>query len=381
MTRGQYRLRATLALTGTIIGAGIFGVPAMIGAWGVIPATVGFWALAGLALVVHLFLVEAVVGYRPDGRLTAFARHWLGSGAALMAGVALALAVFGSNLAYVILGGEFFHAIAGFFGISHLSVFTWQVLFWVLGAVVVMVGLQWMARIEAFLVWVLVALLLLMCAVFLGRADWGAVLAPPPRFTFEPYGVFLYSLFGYTVIAEMELLVKGNRQDLRTSVVRGTLVSAGLTYAFGVTAWLAGVGVLGRDPATLLLILPPWLAVVLPIAGFLAVVTSFVTTAYDLRSMFRLDYHFPAWLAATVGLGVPILLLFLTDRDFLRTIGLVGSVFTPTVAVFVLFMGRAAMLRAWGAARVFSARWWWQEVVPILASFVLCVGAAVWLLL
>lgn len=369
-----------MALVGTIIGAGIFGVPAMIGAWGVIPATIGFWLLAGLALIVHLFLVEAVIGYRPDGRLTAFARHWLGPGAATIAGVALALSVFGSNLAYVILGGEFFHAIAGFVGIQ-LSVLTWQVLFWMAGAVVVVVGLKWVTQVEAFLVWILIALLLLMCGVFFGRADLQPLLAFPRSLTFEPYGVFLYSLFGYTVIAEMELLVKGNRDDLRTSVMRGTLVSAGLTYLFGVSAWLAGSGVLGRDPVDLLLILPPWLAIVLPIAGFLAVATSFVTTAFDLRSMFRLDYRFPAWLASTVGLGVPLVLLFLTERDFLGTIGLVGSVFTATVAVFVLFMGRAAMLRARGEAVLFSARWWWQEATPIFGTFLLIAGAILWLLL
>lgn len=372
-------MRATLSLAGTIIGAGIFGVPAMIGAWGVIPATCAYALITCVVLAVHLLLTEAVLIYKPDVRLTGSARHWLGSGASAFVGVLLALSVFGSNLAYIILGGEFFAVLAGMAGL-HFSVLTWQVLFWLGGALTVAVGLHWVGRVEVFLTWILVTLLVLMIGIFLGRADVGVILALPQSFTFEPYGVFLYSLGGMMVIAELELIVKGQARDMRLSVIRGTLLAAFLTYLFGVSAWMASGGTLTRDVADLVRALPPFLALLIPLAGFLAVATSYVTTAFDLGSMFRLDYHFPPWLSSVVALGVPLLLLFLTARDFLATIGLVGSIFGGALSIFVAFIGRAALRYRDGVAMPFTRRWWWQDVAPFVVSAFFFLGAIAWLL-
>jgi amino acid permease len=372
-------MHATLALSGTIIGAGIFGVPAMVGAWGVIPATMAFMVITGVVLAVHLLLTEAVLAYDSDTRLKGLTQKWLGSGAAVVVGALLALSVFGGNLAYLILGGEFFAVLGGMVGIS-LPLLAWQVVFWVVSAVIVLAGLRWMSRVESFLTWILLTLLLVMIAVFFSRADGGLVTALPRTFTFEPYGVFLYALCGFTVISELELIVKGNRQDMRKSVIRGTLIAAALTYLFGISAWLAGGGALGRDVADLVQILPPFLAILIPLVGFLAVMTSFVTTAFDLGEMFRLDYHFPPWLAGVVGLGVPLALLFLTARDFLSTIGLVGSVFGGALSIFIAFIGHVALVEKNGPARPLTLRWWWQDVTPFVIAAFFFLGAITWLL-
>lgn len=377
MTRGQKRLRATLTLLGTIIGAGVFGVPAMMGAWGVVAGSIGFWLLALLVLGVHLLLAEAVSAYRSQARVAGLARHWLGPWAGAMTGMAQTLQVFGGNLAYIILGGEFLNAIALMVGF-HLPVLVWQTLFWVAGGVVVFIGLGWMARIEAFLTWLLVGVMLLIIMGLIGRMDPDLLIVVAPKMTFEPYGVFLFSLFGMTIIPELEQVVSGRREDLRIAVMRGTLIAALLTYVFGMAAWLASSGVLGRSAADLIGLLPPVLTVVVPIFGFLAIATSYITTAFDLDAMFRVDYHFKRWTAQLVALGVPIGLLFLTNRDFLSTIGLVGSLFSGAVAVSCAFMGRAA-LRETKNAQFGETAWWWQEAAPAAIVGVLIAGGVLWL--
>src|SRR3989344_2261737 len=336
MTRGQKRLRATLALLGTVIGAGVFGVPAMMGAWGVVMGTVGFGAVTLLVLGVHLLLAEAVSTYHPDARLAGLAHHWLGSWGGTAAGMAQTLQTMGSNLAYLILGGEFLAALAWMLGV-HLPPHAWQTIFWGLGVVVVLIGLGWMARIEAYLTWMLVGVMLVM--------------------------IFLFSLFGMNIIPEMEEITSGNAADLRVSVIRGTLVAALLTYAFGVSAWLASSGMLGRQVTGLIALLPPSLMVIVPLFGFLAVATSYFTTAYDLDAMFRVDFQFAPWLARIVTLGVPFALLFLTARDFLSVIGLVGSIFSAAVAVVCVLVGRAALRRSRRAA-FGTVAWLQQELLP-----------------
>ncbi len=366
-----------LALVGTIIGAGVFGVPAMIGAWGVIPATFGFGVLTLVVLATHLLYAEAILRYHPKARLSGFAEHWLGPGAGAAAGIAQTLQVFGSNLAYLILGGEFLAVIANALGLR-VPVLTWQVLFWAGGVLVVLVGLSWLARVEAFLTWILVAVMILIIGVLVGRMDFGVIASIPDRWSFEPYGVFLFSLFGLNVIPEMEDIIGERRGDMMKAVIRGTLVAAVLTYAFGVSAWLASSGTLGRGPTDVVALLPASLAIIVPVFGFLAVATSYITTAYDLGSMFGLDFRFPPFLAWAVSLGVPLALLFMTERDFLSTIGLVGSVFGAATAVIAVFIGRAALRRA-GKVRAWSPVWWWREATPVAVATFFIVGVVSWL--
>lgn len=377
MTRGQQRLRATLALFGTIVGAGIFGVPAMIGAWGIPLATAGFVAITGLILGVHMLFADAVASYRPVAHFSRLARYWLGPRAAAIIGAAQTLQVIGSSLAYLLLGGAFLSTLASLVGLS-IPLQVWQVLFWLFGIVIVTLGLERMARAEAFLTWMLIALLLLIIGSLFMRADLTALMTAPQG-TFEPYGVFLFSLFGMTVIPEMERVVGGNGTDLRKAVLRGSLAAAALTYLFGISAWLASSGTIGRSPEALVALLPPALAVAVPLFGFLAVITSYITTAYDLNAMFRTDYRFAPWTAWLVALGVPLALLFLTDRDFITVTGLVGSVFSASVAVGCVLMGRAA-LRRMRPATFGQAGWWWQEVAPVVIITILVGGGIAWLL-
>jgi amino acid permease len=114
-----------LALVGTVIGAGIFGVPAMIGAWGVIPATFGFVIITGVVLCSHLLYAEAMLQHHVKGRLSGHAGHFLGPVGAVAGGITETLQVIGSNFAYIILGGEFL-AVLGDYAGFHAPVVMWQ---------------------------------------------------------------------------------------------------------------------------------------------------------------------------------------------------------------------------------------------------------------
>lgn len=376
MTRGQKRLRATLSLLGTIIGAGVFGMPAMIGAWGVPLATLGFAVVTAIVLAVHLYLTEAVLAYKPDARLAGFARHWIGPAGGVFTGAVQTLGALGTNLAYIILGGEFLMILGNAAGISW-PIIAWQALFWLAGVMVVMMGLDRLAKIEAFLTWGLVGVMVLLIGVFTSQMDWMVAFEPAGTFTFEPYGIFLFALLGYGVVPEMERLTSGNAQDMRKSVIRGTLVAAGLTYAFGVAGWLASGGTLGRGAADIVALLPPGLRMVVPLFGFLAIATSYITSAYDVGSMFRLDFRMTPWLAWAASLSVPFLLLLLGPRDFLSVIGFVGALFSAAICIVIALIGRAA-LRKTVNAQFGNALWWWQEAIPVAVIAALLLAGFLW---
>ncbi len=379
--RGQLRWRAVLLLIGTIVGAGIFGVPAMIGAWGIPVATVAFAAITLVILSAHLLYAEAILKNGREARLEAHAARWLGKPVGAVAGGVQALQIFGSNLAYLIIGGEFLAVIMRAVGVDIPTIW-WQVVFWLLGALIVCYGLTLVTRAEVYLTWMLIAMLVVLIIAFAWRVQIEDVSALafslPERFTFEPYGVILFALMGITTIPEAVDVVGRRREDVFKVITRATVVSAFITYVFGVFGWLASSGFIGRDPSELISFVPPIVAFAFPLAGFLAIITSYIATALDLRNMFHLDYHFSNALAWIVSLGVPLALLFLTPRDFLGTIGLVGAVFGTLLAVIVSLMGYVAISRDHVRSEPLASVLW-RRVAPIVTAVFLLAGGVIWL--
>jgi amino acid permease len=378
--RGQIRWRAVLLLIGTIVGAGIFGVPAMIGAWGIPVSTVAFAAITLVILAAHLLYAEAILKNGRTARLESHAVHWLGKPMGAAAGGIQALQIFGSNLAYLIIGGEFLAVLMRAIGINVPTIW-WQLAFWLFGAAIVCYGLALVTRAEVYLTWALIVMLVVLIIAFAWniRVEDVSALAfsLPERFTFEPYGVILFALMGVTTIPEAVDIVGRRRDDVFKVIIRATVASAFITYVFGVFGWLATSGLIGRNPSDLVAFVPPVVAIAFPLAGFLAIITSYIATALDLRNMFHLDYHFSDALAWIVSLGVPLALLFLTPRDFLGTIGLVGAVFGTLLAAIVSIMGYVALsrdrIRHEPLASVL-----WRRVAPIVTMIVLLAGGVMW---
>jgi amino acid permease len=192
--------------------------------------------------------------------------------------------------------------------------------------------------------------------------------------------VFLFSLLGITPIPELIETVGRRREDVMRAIIRATVVSAFLTYAFGVFGWLVSSGLIGRNPADLIYFLPPVIAFIFPLAGFLAIITSFLTTSLDLRNMFHLDYHFSNIAAWAVSLGIPLVLLFLTPRDFLGTVGLIGAVFSSAIAVIVSLMGYVALSKSIKRGTPLQ-KILWARFVPILVSIILISSGILWYLI
>ncbi len=328
--------RATLAFIGTSIGAGVFGLPSLFSYVGFWPGTVLFLLVALVMWLTHLYSVELILHFKKPMRLPGMAKAALGEWGFVAAGVTYPLQIIGVNLIYVILGGTFLSSLAHSIGIGLPLVF-WQLLFWAIVAVIVLFGLKLMSRVEAWATWLLIGSMVLVVGLsapkwefsLLPRADWSNF--------FLPFGVFLFTLSGLSVVGEIVELVDRKRSDARWSVSVGMLVSVVLSWVFGVGMYLAAHGVIGRDPSALIGVLPGAWSWFIPLFGFLAIITSYLTTAEDLKASFHLDFHLKEAYAWLVAVGAPLILLF-TQRDFLTTVDVVGTVFGGINALLVIFM-------------------------------------------
>ena len=119
-------------LIGTIVGAGIFGLPYAFAKAGFGIGLLFLFFLAIATLILHLSYGEVVLRTSQKHRLVGYVAMYLGPRWKQIAGIVAVLGMYGALLAYTILGGEFLDIIFPF--IPSLTPFHFALIFFVLAS-------------------------------------------------------------------------------------------------------------------------------------------------------------------------------------------------------------------------------------------------------
>jgi amino acid permease len=355
-------IRATLVMVGTIIGAGIFGVPAMLGRAGILAGSIIFWCIAGLVLATHLLFVEIIARIKERKRLPGYLEHVFGAWAKWPSAVAHTAQIAGGSFLYIILGGEFLRLLAFGFGFDGGSL-GFQLFFWFLSSCIVASALRFMAKIEAYLTWALVGLLILMLALAVPQADFSRFAWQNWGSSFGALGVFLFSLVGLSVIPEVFEIAQRKITTTRWAVILGSLASALVTWLFGIFIYAAIRNGSSADFTVMANIFPAFLWLILPVVGFLAVITSFITGAFDLKVMYLVDLKQSKLMSWGAALGLPLALLFILPRNFLSGVETMGALVSASSALLVVIAAFLVMRRDKKRVSI-----WWRCAAPALAA-------------
>src|SRR3989338_8075254 len=137
---------ALSTLVGTIVGAGIFGIPFAILKSGIVPGLFYLFLLGCIICLLHLFFGEICLRTSGKHRLVGYAGIYLGKTGKAVATLTLLFVLIGSLLAYLILVGEFSEIVFG--GLIPLSSVLFTVLFSVCAFFLVLSGRQLITKIE-----------------------------------------------------------------------------------------------------------------------------------------------------------------------------------------------------------------------------------------
>ncbi|MCC7357315.1 hypothetical protein IT408_02295 [Candidatus Uhrbacteria bacterium] len=337
MSINKQSLRAALAMLGTIIGAGVFAIPSVFRQYGIGWGSLIYWLIAILVLVTHLLFSEVILQktiFRRM-RLPGMVSSILGPNWGKIAFLTHPSQIIGACLAYIVLGGEFLYALGGEKIIS--SVLFWQFVFWAGGAVTVLIGLNFIAKIESWLTWILVASLLMSVVLFSKIADPNLFFQVQAEWAWSPIGILVFSLFGLSVIPEIVELAGSKREPVHQSITFGTLGAALLMWLFGVMAYAAAPS---NDTSALgyASVLSARTRLIIPVIGFLAVATSFITLMEGMRRMLVADAKLHKNTAKVLALSAPLILLFITQRNFLSIVSFIGGFFNALNAIFATVM-------------------------------------------
>lgn len=334
-------------LVGMIFGAGIFALPYAFSRSGL------FWGMVHFAIALFItiilgFLYGEVAYYaRGRHRFTGYAGIFLGNKAKQFAFLTTLASYYGSLLVYGLLGGLF---ISNFF--NHGSYrFEISILFFIVSGIFVAFNFKKIADINFYLTvpifgFVVYLLFIALPAIkidnffsnlyFSFNNDW-----------FLPYGIWIFALGGAAVIPEVrDLFSSFPLKHLKRVIWVSTVLCALFSLIFGLAVWGAGNNSTTPDALSgIVKILGNKAFLVGSLIGFLAVFTSFLALAVNMRNIFRYDYGvsgFSSWFFTVIP---PLGLFLLGAVDFVRTISFIGALGLGTWGVLTILMARSLRKR------------------------------------
>ncbi len=328
---------ATAQLIGSIIGVGVFGVPYALTKIGPALGVLYFVVLGGIQLLQHLFYAEAAIACPDKLRLAGLAERYIGRRAKHVAAISTIFGYWASLLAYMIVGGTFLHILfSPFFGGQP---FVYQVVWSVVGAGVIFFGLDIVSRIDFVATVGLLGAMCVLIAIGVPHMQLASFATTGVPDYILPYGVILFSLGGLPAILEMEDILKGRHRHYRLAVIAGTLISTVLTFTFGYVLWgVVGTAATHDAVAGLTSALGPRITSLTAVFGFLAISTSFFSTAINLQSTIQYDYKFRRITAWLLTAGVPFAIFLWGAKNFISIISFSGAVFGGASAILVAML-------------------------------------------
>ena len=317
--------KSVLSMMGTIMGAGLFALPAAFSYIGLGWGTLLFWLLAFGALATHLALTREILITGGKHRLSFFVKNYFGPVIGRLPDITYPLHLLSTSYAYLLLGGGFLAALFYLFSLRLPETIA-IVFFWALFSVVSAAGNGAIARVETYVTAAMVAALLMLSALQWKVLSFEVLYATHPSVV-AAIGIFLFAVSGFSGVGEVVEIVGRKKKASYSSVIVGTMISAFLTWIFGVIFFLASRGTLGERVIEFNSYVPSNYMWLLPVLGLTGIATSYITTSAELKSVFRGDFGLTKMAAAVLAYCLPISLLLVASHEFVRVISFIGAVF------------------------------------------------------
>lgn len=326
-------VRAVGILIGTVVGVGLFGLPYVFGQAGFL---IGLGELLGLSVImIILFLMYAEITVQTPGRhrFITYIERYLGRNGRRLASLTFITSMFGSLLAFLIIGSTFLSSLLSIGAPSAALL-----LLVIIGALI-SGGLPFVSRLEVLVVGTMLALyaILILVALPSVRLENLTSLPASGAAVLLPYGVIIFALSGFGAIPEMHDLLERQYRRLPRVLLTGYGLIVGL-YALFSLAVLGASGPMVSPEAIsgLAIAVHPIFIVLGSILGIISVLSVFTTVAMELQATLKIDFRLPRPIAWALTIGIPGGLYLIGLREFINVIGFIGGVLAGISALLVI---------------------------------------------
>jgi amino acid permease len=338
---------ASTILISTIIGAGIFGLPYVVSKSGILPSFFYFFILAGVAILVHLFLGEIALRVKGEKRIVGYAQKYFGTKGKWVMTISTVVGLTGALLAHGILAGDFLEIIFSSFTFgAGLSSFLLTLIFFLVLSFFVFRGLKAIVPIEIFTN--VSFFIIIFSIVFIGcpKIDFNNFfLMDGGRNLFLPYGVIMFSFIGLMAIPEIKSILKTDeeRKGLKKMIIFSILACLLIYILFSLTvSGISGGKTTSDSLSGLIPALGQRVVFFGALAAILTLIDSFLLIGLALRNILVYDLKFSKILASVVTCGLPIILFLVGFQSFIGTVGFMGMILGTVDGIIIVLMYKKA---------------------------------------
>lgn len=339
---GRHRsLIAITTLIGTIIGAGILGIPYVVAKAGFL---YGFLliVLIGVAFVfVNLFAGEIVLRTKEQHQWTGYAEKYLGIWGKRIMAFTMFFSIYGALTAYLIGEGE---ALKAIFKVG--TPFLYALIFFVITFIIIYRGVKATGKAELILISCLFLIVVLIGFLSVDKINLSNLITTDITKVLVPYGVILFAFLATPAIPELQEELHDEKKKMKKVIIIGSLIPIVLYIVFTFIV----MGIIGVEQFDLLapnqriatvalsIYSYPLLGLFANILAALAMFTSFLTLGLALLEVYTYDYGLSRGLALFLTFSLPLLITVLNLTTFIVVLGLSGAVAGGLEGILVVLM-------------------------------------------
>ena len=268
----------TFTLTGTIIGAGILGLPYAFAKSGFLAGLFWLIVLGAVMIFVNLALGEITLRTKGKHQLSGYAEKYLGPWGKRAMFFAMIFGVYSALLAYLVGEGQSFSQLIP----GNMPPIVFGIIFWLIMTLLLREGIKGLKKIET---WGVIAIIVIVVGIVIRFTQF---VKPANLMTWNqtnfalPIGVVLFALLGFSSIPELRKEIKGQEKLLKKAIILGTIIPVVLYIAFSAIF----IGVLGTNITEIATLSFGPLITVL---GIFTMLTSYFVLSFSLKSTFKYD--------------------------------------------------------------------------------------------
>jgi len=356
--------KAVAVLIGTVVGAGIFGLPYAISKVGLLPGIIYIIVIGAAVIAINLMYSEIIIRTRGKHRMSGYAKKYLGRYGQIIITASLILGIYGGLLAYTIGVGNFLLGILG--PLIGGSAMIYSLIFWAIASIAVFRGLNMIASLELVMVEFLIFMVVFVCGVSLFKIQLPNLAYVNTSELFYPFGIVLFALGGATAIPTMKDILGRRNKDLKKASIIGIVVPMIIYIIFSIAVvGVSGTGTSEQAVKGLVPHLGGWIVIFGGLFGVIAMTTSFMAIGHVLKDMFVRDYKMQPVLASFLVVLVPLAIFLLGLKSFVQVIGISGSLLSGFQGVIIILMYYRA--KRMGKKLVF-----YNVHIPLWFGFAMC---------
>jgi tyrosine-specific transport protein len=355
-------------LLGTMIGVGIFGLPFALSHSGFAIGFLELLVIGGLNLVVLFIYADIIELKNSPHRFIGVIGDELGFFGRVLTTFAFFGSMLGAMTAYILVGGAFAYSVLSPHLGGHLLFY--QLVFWMLGSVVMLGGTFFVAKIQSFIIPLFFLLIFIVTILAAPAINLDHLTTMNADGFVLPLGVILFAFGGLSAIPEMRDVLKREKRSLKGSILFGTILVGLLYVLFSFVILGASGKAITPDSITgLHKVVGPAAIIIGSVLGMLTTFSAFVTVGVSLSNTLVFDYRYRYTSAWFLIVSVPIILFIIGARDFIGVLQFTGGVLSSLIGLLLIFVYERLRLSNALPKRALSIPQW-----LIALSFMMFVG-------